>query len=82
MYGVIRKFFHRECQRHWELTSSACPHYRTELPNQRDVAENLHARNREVSPRQLTINDLQAAIQEREGLEQKFDSVSLSLAYS
>jgi len=36
----------------------------------------------EVSPRQLAINALQAAIQEREGLEQRIDPVSLTLAYS
>ena len=81
-FPCCKKFAHRECQRQWELNSSTCPHCRTELPNERDVAENLNNRNREVSPRQLAINALQTAIQDREGLEQRIDSVSLTFAYS
>ena len=60
-----------------ELNSSTCPHCRTELPNERDVAENLNNRNWEVSPRQLAINALQTAIQDRTK-EQRIDSVSLT----
>ena len=81
-FPCYKKFAHHECQRQWEVNSSACPHWRTELPNERDVTENLHNRNREVSPRQLALNALQAAIQDREGLEQRIDSVSLTLAYN
>ena len=77
-----KNFAHCECQRQWEPTSSACPHCRTELPNEREVTENLHGHNREVSLRQLAIKALQAAIQDREGLKQSIDSVSLTLAYS
>ena len=81
-FPCCKKFAHRECQRQWELNSSVCPHCRTELPNERAVTENLHDRNREVSLRQLAINALQAAIQDREGLEERIDSVSLTPAYS
>ena len=81
-FPCCQKFAHRSCQRKWERNSSECPHCRRELPNERDdelpPVEPTEPRNREASPRQRAINALRALLQDREGLQQRIDAVSLT----
>ena len=77
-FPCCMKFAHRSCQREWERHSQLCPHCWGELPdegNEELLREAIAPRN--IPPRQQTINALQAAIQDREGLEERMNAVSL-----
>lgn len=77
-FPCCKKFAHRSCQREWERNSPLCPHCRRKLGDELPPVELTEPRNREVSPRQRAINALQEAIQDREGLEQRINAVSLT----
>lgn len=80
-YPCCSKFAHRCCQREWEMNSQLCPHCRSELPNDETdelSMEAIEPRNEQIPPRQQAINALQAAIQDRAGLEQRMNAVSLT----
>ena len=59
-------------------TRLCVPHCRRKLGDELPPVELTEPRNREVSPRQRAINALQEAIQDREGLEQRINAVSLT----
>jgi len=70
-----------------ERNSSGCPHCSSKLLDKRDVepfpAEPLNAEphNSQLSPQQLAVNVLHAALQDREELQQRIDTVSLTFFY-
>ena len=78
-FPCCMKFAHRSCQREWERNSQLCPRCRGELPdegNEELLREAIAPRN--IPPRQRAINALQAAIQDREGLEERMNAVSMT----
>ena len=81
-FPCCMKFAHRSCQRVWERHSQLCPHCCGELPdegNEELLREAIAPRN--IPPRQQAINALQAAIQDREGLEERMNAVSLNFFF-
>ena len=83
-FPCCKMFAHRSCQREWERISLLCPHCRRELPNEENdelLVEAIEPRNGQISPWQQAINALQAAIQDREGFEQRMNEVSLTFLF-
>ena len=83
-FPCCSKFAHRSCQREWERNSPLCPHCRRELPNEGNdelLVEAIELRNGQIPPRQQAVNALRAAIEDRAGLEQRMNGVSLTLLF-
>ena len=81
-FPCCKKFAHRSCQREWERNSPLCPHCRRKLGDELTPVELTEPCNREVSPWQWAINALQEAIQDREGVKQQINAVSLTFYVS
>ena len=83
-FPCCKTFAHRSCQRKWERISPLCPHCRRELPNEENdqlLVEAIEPRNGQISPRQQEINALQAAIQDREGVQRRMNEVSFTFIF-